>query len=398
MNQMALIWTTVGIICLMVGLIIFQHPALLGAPWAIGKHGFLYFIELVTGLFNATPEIITYANGYFEQTKYTEVPLNALVKIEDKLYQYGGWFFPFALLAMGIHLLFIKKAKYETRHNFESLLEQETTLWRFNRYLLKHNPFKDSKDVRKGKYRIVMQPYDFLVEQKIIRRQDGVPETVLRNKSRNVYRPSLGKVISGIESFSETERMIIAILLSAIFKEKGGHKEANFITKLKGFSLFNRLGRNFAITELSGDISYWLNDELPKSAVMKKVNAVISNCWDCSYIENLLKHHAYTQTFLRGMYIDVKRGGTFQPAYIAWMKILDRNTFYTMHSTGVPGIDESYSSKENMPGSNIESALVIRHYISERIAKCGLPEPEFDLLFDDIDKFLTLRFEKKMAA
>jgi hypothetical protein len=397
-NQLALLWTTIGIICSVILLIIYQHPALLGVPWAVGKHGFLYLIELVTGLFNVTPEIISYANGYFSQTKYSDVSLTSLVRIEDKLYLFGGWVFPLAIIAMGIHLQSFKKAKYETRHNFESLLKQETTLWRFNRYLIKHDPFKDSKDVTKGKFRIVMQPYDYLVENKIIRRQEGLPETLLRNKARVIYKPSLGKVISSIDSFTETERIIIAILLSAIFKEKNGHKEASLLSKMKNFSIFNRLGRNFAINELSGDISYWLNDELPKKVAMKKVNDVINNCWDCSYVQNLLKHHAYTQTFLRGMYIDVKRGGTFQPAYIAWMKILDRNTFYTLHSTGVPGIDGNYSSKENMPGANIESALVIRHYISERIAKCGLPEPEFDLLFNDIDRFLTLRFEKKMSA
>ena len=393
MSQQSALALTILFVLVMLGFIFYQHPVLVTAPWAAAKHAYVWLLDGIGSIFGADTPNLSYVNRYLSQTSYADVPVTSLAKIEDRLYYYGSWVFVLFLVGMGLHL-FSDKKKYTQAHTFESLLEQETTYWRFNRYLINNDPFKDSKDVRKGKFRQAELPYEYLENRHLLSKTEGAPEKIKREAAKKVFKPNLGSLITGIESFSETERIMLAIFLSVVYPEKGNIGSENAKgAPVKGKYIPEKMTRDYAIRGLSGDVSYYLNGEMDKSVYLNQVNEIISLCWDCPYVHRLLKRHAYTSTFLRGMLIDVKRKGTFQPGYYTWLKMLDRNLWFVLHSTGVPGNSPEFAKKENSPGTNMEVALAVRHYTCERIECRAVPEPAYSLLFDDIDNFLEKRFE-----
>lgn len=392
MTQLGAIVTAAFLVVCMFVFIFYQHPSLITLPWAVGKHGFLLSIEFIANIFNINTPTVSYVNNYFSQNDYSGISYSTMGKIEDKMYMLGGWLPPFIIIALGVHLIIRGKPKYVKAHNFESLLEQETHYWRFNRYLVKINPFNDSKDMTKGKFRMAEQPTVFLTSRDLIQTIENAPAKLHREKAKKVFVPTLGKLIAGLESFSENEKIILAIFLAILYPEKGSIDKPG--PKLS-FSHIDKLGRDYSIRGLCGDISFYLAGEMSKSHYEKQVDEILDKCWDCPYVQEKLKKHAFTSTFIRGMYVDVKRGGSFPPSYIAWMKMLDRNLFYNLHSTGVPGTTTEYVKKENQPGKTIEVAMIIRHYSSERVANTAIPTPEFDLLANDIDDYLERRFEMR---
>ena len=393
MNNVQVIFVALAINIMAISAILFLHPALLTFPWAVLKHAYLNLLNFQAGIVGVDLPTISYVSDYFSQTDYDNFSYRVMGKIEDNLYFLGGWLPPLILIGFGAHILYhFRENRYRTSHSLESLLEQETTHWRFNRYLVKVNPFNFSKNIQKSVFRIAEMPTKFLESRKLVHKVNDAPDKVIRPKAKKVFIPTLGNLIAGLESFTENEKLIIAIFLAIIYPERGDNGKPGKPIK---FKTLDKLGREYAIRGLSGDVAYSISEEMPKSVYKAQVEEILDKCWNCPYIKEKLKKHAFTQTFIRGMYIDVKRGGVFPPSYIGWMKMWDRNLFYNLQTTGVPGNGLAYVKKENQPGKQIEVSMIVRHYTSERIADKAIPRPEVDLLLDDIDVFLERKFEMK---
>ena len=390
MTQIGSLFVAAGLIVLMFAFILFQHPSLVTLPWALGKHAFLTVIEFVSGLVGIQTPTISYVNDYFSQNSYTDISYSSMAKIEEKMYLLGGWIPPLVMIGFGISLFLKSKPKYVNPHTFETLLEQETLYWRFNRYLVKVNPFDDSFDMTKGKFRMAEQPMKFLRSRQLLTSIEDAPDTFDRQKGKQHFIPTLGNLINGLESFSENEKLILAIFLAVIYPEKGNIDKPG---KKLSFTNMEDINREYAFLGLSGDVAFSISGEMPDSVYKAQVKEILDKCWDCPYINEKLKRHAFTSTFIRGIYLDVKRGGVFPPSYVSWMKMFDRNLFYNLQTVGVPGTSTTYAKKENQPGKTMEVAMIIRHYTSERIAQSAIPKPEYDLLADDIDAYLERRFE-----
>lgn len=377
-----------GLLFLGQGILIFHfhEEVLIGILFTIDW--FLTGVEFAIGLTGFQSPVVNYVNDFFKSYSYSQISFSDTLKIIDRTYVYGGWFLPSLFVILGLKLLTVKE-KYVTTHTFESLLEQETHLWRFNRYLVKNNPFDDSDDVTKGKFRMAELPYSFLKSRNLIISSVGAPDEIHVKRAKGVFVKQLGTLITGLESFSKHERMILAVFMSVLYKER----DFSNLSKVRAVALNSYLGRNNALDKVSGDISFMLNKEMKPSKVNAMVSDLVEFCWEGNYVQELLHKHAYTQTFLRGMYIDVKRSGSFPPSYIGWIKMLDRNLFYTLETTGVPGVGSDFNKKENQPGGCIEAAMTIRHYTSERVSGTAIPQPEFDLLAADLNEYLTRRYE-----
>lgn len=391
MNAVHAIFTGIALNILIIGAILYIHPTLLTFPWAVVKHSYLMLLELQASVIGVELPMINYVSAYFSQTPYDQFSYNILGRIEGKLYHLGGWLPSICMILFGFQIIrHTRENRYRKSHDFESLLEQETHYWRFNRYLTKVNPFDYSNDIKKSIFRMGEMPTEFLEKRKLLVKSTDAPSKVIRPRAKKVFLPTLGNLIAGLESFSEKERIILAIFLSVVHPERGGlDKPGEKYT----FTTLEKLGREYAIRGLCGDISFSISGEMSESAYKAQVDEILEKCWDSPYIKDKLKRHAFTQTFIRGVYIDVKRGGVFPPSYIAWMKMWDRNLFYNLQTTGVPGNGTDYVKKENQPGKQIEVSLIVRHYISERVANRAIPKPEIDLLLDDIDLFLERKFE-----
>lgn len=391
MNNIQVFFFALSLNIVVIAAILFFNPMLITMPWAVLKHGYLSVLELQAKMIGVDVPMISYVTDYFSQTPYDKFSFKVMGKIEDKLYFLGGWLPPILMMMFGLHVLYhVRSNRYRTSHTLETLLEQETRYWRFNRYLVKVNPFDHSKDVTKSVFRMAEMPSKFLEKRNLLHKVPDAPSKVIRHKAKKTFVPTLGKMIAGLESFSENEKLILAIFLAVIYPERGDNGKPGKPLKFKSLK---KLGREYAILGLCGDVSYSISGEMNESIYKAQVDEILEKCWDCAYVKEKLKRHAFTQTFIRGVYIDVKRGGVFPPSYIGWMKMWDRNLFYNLHTTGVPGNGFGYVKKENQPGKQIEVSMIVRHYISERIAETAIPTPEVDLLLDDIDVFLERKFE-----
>lgn len=391
-----------GLLLLAVVALIYFVPAIATVPYLAVKHGMLIVAATVWGIFGEPSFLLMDVIAFLSETPYSGVTLETMNMVTEETYWFGDWLFAVAIIASGVVIIVKKKKKpYHRSHTVESLLDQETkTLWRFNRYLVNNNPFDESDDIRKGKYRMQEEPYAYLKKRKLIKTNKGAPDTVHVKAFNSVFIEQLGKPLESLESLNENDRIVVAIFLASL-ENVFMVKESNFDSKYK--ALARKLkkskgekGRNYAINVLAGDVAFWLNGELNKSVVTKQVDAILEEYWDSEYVNEMRSKHAYVYTFIRRLYIEVKRQGTFQPAYLSFMKMLDRRLWYVLHSTGIPGMNKEYEPKENMPGANIEVAMIIRHYSAERHADQALIKPEINSLQSDVETMLVRRFEKQI--
>lgn len=384
--------------------LLYFKPTIVTEPWSTVKRVELNTVDiLLEQVFGERRSDIRTFNELDDALEGRGWSLGQLVDAEGHFYWYSSWLWPLLILIAGIyHYRNNIQDKYNTVHSLETLLVQETKIHRFNRHLINNDPFDDSSDITKGKYRIAEHPYPYCVKRGIIVERQGQPDMVNSVQVRKVMSSQLGPLLTGLESFSETERLIVAILLSALevkIESEEQTKNSGIFGALK--KKFRRrraqkmkIGRNYAINGLSGDASYWLNGEMKKEQVFEQVDRILDLYWDCPLVEALAQKHAYVSTFIRRLYIEVKRDGTFQPAYLNWMKLLDRRLWFVLHSTGCPGDSEEWNPCENMPAGNAEVMMVIKQYTSERIADQAVPTPEFDLIQQDIEKMVQVRFDR----
>ena len=99
--------------------------------------------------------------------------------------------------------------------------------------------------------------------------------------------------------------------------------------------------------------------------------------------------HGYTHTALMALLNDARlRAGVLAPAQFVWLRLVDRDLWYALHSLGFE--TEGFGMYQH-PNPRIEAVGVRDHWASERIARRALGKPEIARALDAVRKVAARR-------
>lgn len=354
---------------------IVYNPAIVAVPWGYYKYAEIGILKNFTIIFSdASIALMNNLHEKLSIAQFSAISYSSIGKVESALFYVYGWFYSALLFCLGIKLYRRRSKVWKKTHTIESLLESQSKLWRFQRYLIKHNPHNDSKDVTKGIFRMREKPHVFLMKNNVIegvKDDEGYFTGEISFDSEvyaNVLTNQIGGAYQGVSSLSIHEKRMFALLglyfiksvpLSGFYERwvSAFNKKVfrlsirsiinfmfgwwtwltndnSFIPKklwvMDEFSIVNRRDKLF------GDIAYAYNDELSFSDIASVVERYSALVAESEGFKAILKEHFFTRTLLRRMLQESRTIGVLPTDYFGWLKMEDRTLWYTLNDLGLP--------------------------------------------------------------
>jgi hypothetical protein len=380
---------------------IVYNPKYVAVPWGYYKYAEVGLLKNFTFVFSdSSIELMNNLHSKLKTANFSAINYGVIGKVESALFYVYGWIYSALLFLLGVKLYRRRTKVWKKVHTIDSLLESQSTLWRFQRYLIKHNPHNDSKDVTKGVFRMREKPHAFLMRNNVI---DGVKDdegyyTGEISFDSEVYATVLteqvGKPFQGVSELTLHEKRIFATLglyflksvpLSGFYE----HWVSIFNKKVMGISLRSMLNFSFiwwtwlssdnsfiskkrwSMDEFSianrrdklfGDIAYAYNDEFSFKDVEDVVERYCALIAESEEFKVILKEHFFTRTVLRRMLQESRTTGVLPTDYFGWLKMEDRTLWYTLNDLG-------------LPESSAETHGVKSHYDMEKSSARAISAP-----------------------
>ncbi|MBE8233460.1 MAG: hypothetical protein HAW67_06950 [Endozoicomonadaceae bacterium] len=332
----------VGIIGLIIALIWFV-PQIYQVPWWLFKKAEIEFSLFFPSLFDKN-----YLNG-IETIKASlaaydigDYRFNGMMKADNYTFGKSGWIINVLILLYGLRTLLKNKETFKTRHNVETLLEETSKYWRFQRYLLSYNPLKlSNKDVTKTNSRVRDKPIDYLTKHEALTINNDKFK-INRKQLAKIGNEQMGEKFTDMASLKRHEIVVMAILAIVITRDTSSSTLYNLLSKIPFINKFDFVidGRSttakFKALGLSGDMAECYNSERAFIDVENNARSIMKKLHSDPKIKECFEQHAYVYTLLRRMLIEARRSlGVFPAAYFGWIAIEDRTLYVSMHDEGM---------------------------------------------------------------
>lgn len=286
--------------------------------------------------------------------------------------------------------------------NIEEYIEQETKLWRFNRYLIKHNPSNDSLVVQRGKF-AAREPILSGLKRTQILSLDRTTNTIKLDYQRSIevfskqFRYPLNQIediyalpflvklticAAGLrirdlpEVFTKKERkaamrrykfyrflcnrtvnLPIQWFYKQFDKRRMFYAYADY--KLTALIVYKINYNDDVRMQLLGDYAYYLNDEMDLSQVKRLVDHILPQIIESKTFQKYFSSHAYAETLIRRLIFEGRRFGKLPPSHFGAIKVTDRLLWYTINDEGIPG--SAFEAAAFKPHFELERRTGVRH-------------------------------------
>jgi hypothetical protein len=381
------------IIALVFGMFFYMFPIILIGPWAL-------FRVVESYLFGLFSDLHRDLRVYLLNTSWLKIGYSTAFSVERELMFHSTWIYLTIFLKPVINILRKKtvRDRLSKRLSLEDILEQETHVWRYNRWLVKFNPSEETTSVTEGRFAIRESLFSGLKRTQVI--------TIDRLKNKVIYDETLLKKVfinqlrypnNGIDNLTQLQKQLFCVFalrepsLKPIFSksESSSAMLKRSILNLVlsplnfAFSLYlNKTVLDFAPKPLKvmlekwermqindnedlrifylGDISFVLSGELDASVLHWHTERIFEVARTNEAIQSLSKQHAFVETFLRRMLFEARDYGKLPPNHFSWLKLYDRTLWYALND-------------EMLPSGSFESMGIKSHFELE--LQSGLPEP-----------------------
>lgn len=390
-DSFAIIVLTVGI----VAFILWRFPEIYQASWWIVKKVEIEVLLLFSPFLG---EEVTEA-AYRIKLLLSEIPIGefkfaGMLKTDQFTLPYIGWVFNVILIIIGWSIInYNLLKKFTKRHDIESLLDVTSKYWRFNRYLLKYNPSKDTKlnaSNSESNFRFRDKPIDYLTKKEILTLVDKkykINSSKLLSDSIEV----IGKPFTGIDNLNKDELVVLAGLsLVASNKRfvrgfKGLLQTTPVLKSLPQVKMAASKRPMDLAVDLFGDMSECYNNERSFDEVIAHAKAILEITMESPEIKKIVSEHAYTSTLLRRMLIEARgKFGVISASIFGWIAINNRVLFVSMFDEG-------------MAESSAEAYAIANHLRYEMLLKRGVYEIEIERHQSWIEMYLRRKGFSKLV-
>jgi intracellular multiplication protein IcmP len=123
---------------------------------------------------------------------------------------------------------------------------------------------------------------------------------------------------------------------------------------------------------------------LPAEVAVSAVEAVMHDPKIVRRAAGIAARHAYTHTALMSLLNEARlRGGVLASGQFAWLKLIDRELWYALHSLG---FESEGFGRYLHPNPRVEAVGVRDHWAVERLMGGPLGQPSFDRALDTLRK------------
>lgn len=397
-----------------IAILLYAFDELVTIPWAayryIDSTFWSHMIFLPDSVLNTHRNIL---HSLSSLPSWKSLEYRHVYKIEYMVMWKTTWLY--LLIPIPLILRVVRKKrdieKYQKRLNYDELLEQETVIWRYNRYLIKNNPTKEGLDVFKGRFagretvlNGLKRTECFLVDRENNR------VTLNTARAKQVFAQQIEFPISKVEDIYELPfeyKFCICVFglrqesLPPVFSTYDlfqANLRLKFFQCIKVFAECLRLRKlqkkciqisthyaygDYKTTakiehsldfnedvrfQLVGDYSYHLNGELDFEWVKKMVDHILPKVLNLDSVQDLLKQHAYAITFTRRLLFEARSLGKLGPSQFGFIKIVNRQLWYALNDEG-------------LAGSSFEATGIKSHYMWELKTKRAQIFPMLDQCF-----------------
>lgn len=385
------------VICMIIGFF-YVFPFFLIVPWAAFRFVESFFLGWASDFHLSL-------RNFLLSTPWWKIDYSTVFTIERGLAFHTTWIYltffikPVVLIARKDTL----RDRLSKRLNLEELIEQETHVWRYNRWLTKFNPSKESSDPRAGRYAIRESMFSGLKRSQVIN-IDRMKNEVKYDESRlrKLCIDQLRYPNHGIENLTPLQKKIFCIFalrestlppINSAKIIKSAKRKQNFCKLISyipniplriyskwtikdllprsmqyRWDLWDRQqidnNENLRI-EYLGDLSCNLIGEVSDEVIDYFTDTIVQESIKNRNIKTLCSQHAYVETFLRRMLYEARNYGKLPPNHFSWLKIKDRALWYALND-------------EMLPSMSYEAIGVKSHFEIELETKMPEPFPQVD--------------------
>lgn len=323
------------------------YPHVFLTPWAVVKLGEasigIGIYEYVLDQQGSNYRVIY---DHLKNLPFEELNYSLFWEIETAMMELTRWLYGVIFLLL---FLFVNDRTLPTHtHTFESLLEEQSEIWAFNRFFMAFNPSKHP-DLTKGKWAGRMKPDQFARAHKLLYRKKTDPSDYRRlntTKAQQLFTQQLGRPYHSLGRLRPYERWLAAACIARILRDNESSDE-----------LLNTIGRAY-------------NKEVKWKEVTRQTDEILERGAGNADVQKFEKQHAYVATFLFRLLIASRETGVNQTARMPWLKIKDRSLFYMMNDPFVLG-----EEKESHIRGCAEAGGARSHFLAEMHAGVRLDEP-----------------------
>ncbi|BCL74099.1 hypothetical protein TUMSATVNIG1_60830 (plasmid) [Vibrio nigripulchritudo] len=383
-------------------------------PWAAFRYLESYIWTHILGFlpdFMVVPHLV-FRSSLEQIDSWTELDWEFMYFAELHFSYRTTWLYCIPLVRLHLRIKNKKRPydKLKQRMGIEDLLRSQTNLWRYNRYLIKHNPLEVTTDINTSCFAVRDAVWAGMKRTEILT-VDRESHTVLINKARakEVFTAHLKSPIGDINDVSELHKLLIVLFglredtLQSVYSEvelrrarrvllmvkfaqlayslipikKPFRKLETKLSELRVFYAFSDLknermlyskdssfNENFRLN-LLGDVSFHHNDELAYSFVQRHVSHIFPQIIKNEQIQDFLSQHAFVETFLVRLLEEGRVLGKMPPNHFSWLKMIDRPLWLALNDAG-------------LSGASLEACGVRSHYVLEYRTKKRKYFPEID--------------------
>ena len=334
--------------------VFYFHFSLITTPWLWS----VQFNILIADFFNLTSkENIREIQAWIAEIPSNYVTYEQMQYVNDKIGDNVKYLYPFLI---GLIIFYINRKHTRKKHklyDLEFLIEQESKVWSHCIWLAKNNPHKTKENP------IREHPIRWAKKHKILKLQEG--NYILNHEKVNsLLAEQLTTLITKKEDLlneSLAYKMLLLICLLRLDKHAKSpvlaHKEGRMLSGLKYILKIPPL-----VTEDDWNFYYArhlvLEEPLRKKrnqAFEEQVNHTLKKLLESDHAKDIIRRHAYTETFLIKAIESARRYGILASAVYPYLQPLDNRVFFILSDSGF----NSFS---------IDHAGIFSHYKAEELA------------------------------
>lgn len=361
------------IIVAVIVIVLWKFPELYQGPWWIIKR---IEVEIIIFARSLMPQDVV-TGAYKIRDLLIEVPIGefkfkGMVNSDNFTLPYVGWIFNLIIVVMGFTAIRKDVLKiHNKRHDIESILEETSKVWRFNRYLIKHNPLDDLKLIannQSSNFRFRDKPIEYLKRKEIITLNGSKYElSHIKLLDDSIF--VLGEQYTGLNCLNRDELVLMAGL-SLIVTSKPFYRGFKGVFYNSPLSKFLKIKGSLKAMDVAvglfGDMSECYNDERSFDEVEDYARAILDETLINPKVAEIVSQHAYKSTLLRRMLIEARSSyGVISPAIFGWIAINNRVLFVSL-------------SDEGMAESSVEAYAIANHLKYELLLKRAVFEIDIE--------------------
>lgn len=220
-------------------------------------------------------------------------------------------------------IVIFNRKKYNNSHSMESLAIQESELWPQIKPVIFDNPLR-FKELDEGKWAMAQKPDYFSRKNNLINTYENElgeeKFTIYEDRTFKVFLKQLGTPWKSINSLSNVEKQIFAILISQAMRDGKTSLE-----------LRKNLGHYYTSKKSIFD---FFKNRKKKKEVDKMVNSVIKKYSQEEYVKNIINKHFYVKTVFAGLLKSSRVDGVLSNSEFLWLKLQDRDLWYVLCNVG----------------------------------------------------------------